>query len=174
MKNTLTILVEVLALALSGSILAGCDDGGNTDVVTSDSGNTEVVTSDSGSAGDPCSTENVIVVSSSPADALKLCVGWSALKAGAYVGAQPYASVAACVASLSATMSESQAQAECTTSMTAAECADWAHDFVDSAGVKHAFTVKDTAGSTTVLVAFVIWTEGCQTGVSDRPRCNGQ
>lgn len=149
MKNAVKKVLKVLAIgvtaAVLGHILAGCDSGGEQDVAGGDASATKV---DTGTTViNPCDSDNVLIVSSSPEAAAKLCVGWSAAKV--------YGSVAACVTALSATMPAATAQAECATSMTAAQCADYEHYFVDSAGVQHGYGIG-TQGDYTVLKYFGI------------------
>jgi hypothetical protein len=162
MKNIKTLLVALLVA--SSGILVGCDDGSNTDVATGDSGGSGDTT---GTNTNPCAGGNVLVVSSSPDDAAKLCVGWSAAKV--------YGSVTACVTALSTIMSAATAQAECSTSMTVAQCADYEHQFVDSAGVKHGFTVG-TKGYYDVLTNFGIWDTAtfCPAGQTVPVYCNAR
>lgn len=131
MKNTFFVLAALLTA--SGSILAGCDAGGNSD---GPQGGSSGTTTDY-----PCQGWNLQVVVTTPVEALKMCVGWSASKF--------YPTNAACVADLSKTLTKDKAQAECSpsVSMTEAECSDWEHDFVDSVGVNHAYVYATPPGS---------------------------
>ena len=158
MKNIKNLLVTLLVV--SSGILAGCDNGGNTDVAETGAGGT------AGTTGtNPCAGSNVLVVSSSPDDAAKLCVGWSAAKG--------YNSLAECVTALTPTLTAATAQAECSTSMTAAQCADYENYFVDSAGVHHGYVIG-TEGYYTVLKGFGIldMSTVCPAGQTEHVYCD--
>ena len=156
----LNVVLAVLAV-LAGLCLAGCDGSAGDDggVVSPDN---------------PCdalAATLVIVVDTiehnktvTPSEkATALCTGWSAKGAGG--------SVAECVSGLSVYMTESQARAECATSMTATQCGDVEHDYVDSAGVSHTFGVQGTQGGTWVLSTFGVLPSPC---TSWSPICTAQ
>jgi hypothetical protein len=162
MKNIKTLLVTLLVA--SSCILAGCGSGGNTDVTMTYGG----------LGANPCPGHGVAVIGTTntrgqttPAVqyAQQLCVGWS-------VGTQ-YADEASCVASLTTAnygLTTAQAQAECSHTMTAAECADVEHDYVDSVGVKHMFVLSSTT-TNRYLTGF--WVMGDCSGTGTTPLCSG-
>jgi hypothetical protein len=128
--------------------------------------------SEGGSDSLVCADPNTVIVASTPAEAAKLCVGWSVAKLST--------DVASCVAGLVAagTMPESMAQIECTTSMTEAQCSDWEHQFIGSSGAKHGFWFARKVDGTLVLSGFGIWGQAqeqfCPTDTQPaRPYCDG-
>lgn len=141
MKTTKTRIAQLalgMFIALCGYLLAGCDGG------TGGQGSTGFTDSPACAKADAIHVISLDQHFASSADessyiaakALQLCDGWSA---GTHFPTNP-ATGATCAQQL-ATMglSQSQAAAECSHAMTAAECSDVEHDFVDSAGVKHVF-----------------------------------
>lgn len=203
MKNAIKQVLKVLAIgvtaAVLGHILSGCDSGGEQDVAGDagvdslpstmvdslpstkvdslpstkvDSLPVTMVDSQPTTPSNPCAGSPAIV-SSSPDEAAKLCVGWSAVKV--------YKSYDACVTALTPTLTVATAQAECSTTMTGAQCADYDHNFVDSAGVTHGYFFK-TSGYYTVLDFFGILDVSTRCDVStfygpnpyDYPYCNAK
>lgn len=174
MKNAIKQVLKVLAIgivaAILGHILSGCDSGGDgfapPDALPS--ANPDALPS----VTNPCAEPSVVIAQVSVADAnkgitdvgalaMKLCVGSSVVSL--YKG-----DVSACVSAYSTAIAGSpefkpltvaQAQAECTTSMTEAQCKDGIHRFVDAAGVQHVFSVDQYKQ----LNGFGVW-NGCTAG----------
>ena len=131
MTNILKTLAIGILAAILGHLCAGCDGTGG----------------DGGVGGDPCSDPQVVVVTSATlngqtadpiAGAQGLCVGWTA---GFATGAGTDASRCAYGVAEYGPTTQAVAQSECKVVMTSVECADAAHDFVDSAGVMHGYVV---------------------------------
>jgi hypothetical protein len=123
------VFMAILA-ALAGYLLAGCDGS---------------VAQGDGSSPLTCegAQEVNVVISGSQytiSDNITAqCVGWTAMRR--YYGNGTVDSCVRVVAALGFTTE--QAKVECTTPLTKAECADVAHDRVDTAGIRHCFLVGD-------------------------------
>jgi hypothetical protein len=90
----------------------------------------------------------------SPAEqALEICVGWSA--------ADDYGSADECVRALSQRFAREQAEVECTTRMTAAECTDAAGGYRGASGLEHRFGVRSAGGGSHVLDRVGVTSGGC-------------
>ena len=138
MTNTTKILM-LLALA---SILTGCDDGSNPEVGLGGEGGAGGV-----GASNPCLGPKAVVFSGSTttlkAEVRALCVGWTATTPnGSYGFWHTKADCLAGMANLSS-FSTAEKNAECSIPLTAAECADISHNFVDSVGVEHGLLVAN-------------------------------
>jgi len=152
-RRYLDLAIGILA-ALAGFMLAGCDG-------TSPSGQDN---------SDPCSSPAAIHLTSQAqhfasaaaesqyivGQARQLCVGWSA---------SHYFSDCSTMLVKQYGMSQSQATAECNTSMTASQCEDWEHDYVDSAGVRHMYSVvQGCQGQCLNLGGFYIMSDNTTSG----------
>ena len=187
-KNLLKTLLVGTFFAVVGNCLAGCDGsemagedptqdaGVGSDMDTRSDTISRLDTgarSDTGATPtfEPCNVINVVLVVPTEehsktvtpaAKALELCVGWTA--------SRDYATAEACILDLSKTMTPSQAETECTTPMTLAECQDSEHGFVGRSGVKHAFSVSPL-GYSRVLSGFGIAPD-CKNG--ELPICTAK
>lgn len=124
--------------ALAGYMMAGCDGGaggaGGGSFVDSPacakSSTVHVISLDQHFATSTDESNYIVT------RALLLCEGWSA---GTHYPTNP-GTGASCTQQLMAMgLLQPQAAAECAHVMTSEECTDVQHDFVDAAGVKHAF-----------------------------------
>jgi hypothetical protein len=145
----MTNTTKILTLLVLVGILAGCDDGSNPEIATGGTGGS--------AATNPCSGSKAVVFEGSTAalqaEVKSLCVGWTATSPNpAYTWTETFTSnntygfwstSRSCIAGIpySTYFSSAQIKAECTLPLTLAECADVAHDFVDSVGVKHGLLV---------------------------------
>jgi len=136
MLNIVKILAIGILFAALGHLCAGCDG-------TTESGD--------GTGSNPCLDPQVVIVTSAILDsqfssptsdpimgAQRQCIGWTADKV---MGSSNPVQCAFITMEYGPGMTMSTAQAECAVVMTQAECADTAHDFVDTAGVKHGYRV---------------------------------
>lgn len=134
-KTRIAQLVLGMFFALCGYLLAGCDGSGGA------SGFTDSPACSSPSAIHVVSLDQHFTSAAEEssyieARALQLCEGWSA---GVHFPTNPATGATCSQQLMTMGLLQPQAAVECEHAMTTAECLDVQHDFVDSAGVKHAF-----------------------------------